>query len=79
MKEYYKLVGAIEALSRIYLALITMDRTKEALIVRTFIDNYILHLGMVADKFRTIKHIREELPGDPLDVKAIMEMFKKKE
>jgi len=79
--DYYVLVGALEGLSRAYIVLLYTGREVEANLVRSLIDQYILRLGIEADKIRLEECVKLELPGEPLtinDMVSFLKMVKEK-
>lgn len=75
--ELIYLLGAVEALSRVYLLLLLSGRTDEARVVReVLLEGYILRLGFVADSFRVSEHVERGLPGDVLSVGEAVGLLK---
>jgi len=75
-KELIRIIGALEGLSRVYTVLLYAGRGVEANLVRSLIDQYILRLGVEADKVRLKEHIEMELPSEPLTLNDMVSFLK---
>ena len=75
-KELIRIIGALEGLSRVYTVLLYAGRGVEANLVRSLIDQYILRLGVEADKVRLKEHIEMELPSEPLTLNDMVNFLK---
>jgi len=71
MIKYFILLGAIEGLSRFYVALLKCNKHKEAKALRMLIEEYIIELGIEADNRKIREHVSRELPGEVLSVNDI--------
>ena len=76
MIKYFILLGAIEGLSRFYVALLKCNKHKEAKALRMLIEEYIIELGIEADNRKIREYMLRKLPGEILSVNDLSTIIK---
>ncbi len=76
--RYYMTLGSIEALSRLYNGFIKNGKTKEALIVRKLLLEYIERIGTYSEKLSLVDYERKNILSEPVDTEIVTAFITRK-